>query len=48
MRNLIYIIIVAGFVAGAVMDAAARDFKSAAVAGLFALANATIFFWRET
>jgi len=46
MKAALYLIIVAAYAAGGVLDFTDRDFKSAAVALLFAAANAVIFLWR--
>ena len=46
IRNIIYAVIVLAVFAGAVLDARAGDWKSAIVAGMFGVVNATIFFWR--
>ena len=46
LRNVAYGCVVGGYFLGAALDASARNWKSAVIAGLFAVAGAVIFFWR--
>jgi hypothetical protein len=47
LRHVFYALVLVGLLSGGLLDARAGHWKSAVIAGLFALANGVIFYWRE-